>query len=433
MTRRTTIAALAAITALAATLAACGGGGDQQAAADQAIDDPQSVSGTVTWWDTSDATNEAPAFKDLITKFEKKYPKIDVEYVNVPFDGADDKFKTAAQAGDGAPDVMRADVGWTPTFAALGYLQPLDDTPASDGADDYLDTPMATNRYEGTTYGVPEVTDTLSLLYNKEHFAKAGIDGPPETWDELKDAATKLEKEIPGTDGIFLTADSYFLLPFVYGEGGDYADVGGKRITIDSPEVASAIETVEELSADGVGTIDTSANKYTNMQNAFKSGKASMIFNGPWAVSDVLSGTAFKDKDNLGIATVPAGPEGQGGPVGGHNLVVYAGSPDLAASYLFVQFLNSAESQAHVAAENNTLPTRASVYEMREIADNEIIAAFQEPLEGAVPRPAAPGAGDLYDTFTPFYEQIMGGQTSIQDGLSQAQQKAKGAIPGFES
>ncbi|PRX44518.1 carbohydrate ABC transporter substrate-binding protein (CUT1 family) [Prauserella shujinwangii] len=432
MKRRSTIAALAATTALA--VSACGSeGGAQDTAAQQAAQDPRSVSGTVTFWDTSDATNEAPAFADRIAEFEKKYPDIDVEYVNVPFDGADDKFKTAAQAGDGAPDVMRADVGWTPTFAALGYLQPLDGTPALDGADDYLDVSMRSTRYEGATYGVPSVTDTLALLYNKEHFAKAGIAEPPSTWAGLEDAARRLERTVPGTTGVFLNADSYFLLPFVYGEGGDYVDIDGERITIDSPEVANAIETVQRLTADGVGATDTSANKYTNMQNGFKNGTISMVVNGPWAVADYLSGKAFADPENLGVAPVPAGPEGQGGPVGGHNLVVYAGSPDLAASYLFIEFLNSVDSQAHVAAENNTLPTRRSVYERPEITDNRLIAAFRKPLEGAVPRPAAPGAGDLYDLFTPFYEKIMGGQVSIEDGLREAQRKAKGAVPGFES
>ncbi|WP_019812026.1 extracellular solute-binding protein [Saccharomonospora halophila] len=437
MKRTSRIAALAAATTLVAT--ACGGGGQSDAearvaeAVEQARQDPQSVSGTVTWWDTSDATNEAPAFEELVSRFEDEYPKIDVEYVNVPFDGADDKFKTAAQSGDGAPDVMRADVGWTPTFAALGYLQPLDDTPALSGADDYLPVPMQSSVYDGQTYGVPEVTDTLALLYNKEHFERAGIEQPPETWGELRETAKKLESEIDGTTGFFVNADSYFLLPFVYGQGGDYVDTDAEKITIDSPEVTAAIETARGLTTDGVGTTDTSSNKYTNMQNGFKDGSVSMILNGPWSVSDALSGDAFSDADNLGVAAVPAGPEGQGGPVGGHNLTIYAGTPDLAASLLFVEYLNSAESQAYVAEQNNTLPTRKSVYERPEVAENPVISAFAEPVEQAVPRPSAPGAGDLYDLFTPHYERILGGDTSLAEGLADAQREAAGAVPGFDS
>ncbi|WAL69669.1 extracellular solute-binding protein [Amycolatopsis cynarae] len=426
MSRRSALGALVASVALAAT--ACGGGTQNSAGTD-----PNSVSGTITWWDTSAASTESPAFKDLVAKFEQKYPKIHVNYVNVPFDGSDDKFKTAAQAGNGAPDVMRADVGWTPTFAALGYLQPLDGTPALADDGDFLPVPYASAKYQGKTYGVPEVTDTLALLYNKDLFAKAGITSVPRTWDEVKTAAQQLEQKVPGTTGVFVNADSYFLLPFLYGEGGDVVDTQAKKITLDSDKMAAAITTAKSLAQPGIGATDTSSNKYTNMNNGFKSGTIGMVLNGPWAVKEYLSGSAFANPDNLGVAPVPAGPAGQGGPVGGHNLVVYAGSPNIAASELFVQFMTSAESQAYIASKNNTMPTRKSVYAMPEVAGNKQIAAFQAPLDGSKPRPAAPGAGDLYDMFTPYYQKILGNQASLQDALAQAQQKAKGAVPGFQS
>src|SRR5262245_4993159 len=123
MRRRTILTAGLVAGALVAGTAACGS--DNKTSTPAA--EPE---GTVTWWDTSDATNEAPKFKELISQFEAKYPKIKINYVNVPFDQARDKFKTAAASGAGAPDVMRAEVAWTPEFASLGYLQKLDGTPA---------------------------------------------------------------------------------------------------------------------------------------------------------------------------------------------------------------------------------------------------------------------------------------------------------------
>src|SRR5215475_5933765 len=112
MKRRFAVAA-----AVAAAVAIAAAGCSSSSGSSKASTDPASVSGTVTWWDTSDATNEAPNYKTLISQFEAKYPKIKVNYVNVPFSDAENKFKTAAQSGSGAPDVLRADVGWTPTFA----------------------------------------------------------------------------------------------------------------------------------------------------------------------------------------------------------------------------------------------------------------------------------------------------------------------------
>jgi arabinogalactan oligomer/maltooligosaccharide transport system substrate-binding protein len=427
------IIGVALIGAAALTTAACGGSDGGSAGAPRSSVDPNSVAGTITWWDTSDATNEAPAYRTLIGRFEAKYPKIKVSYVNVPFSNAENNFKTAAQAGKGAPDVMRADVGWTPTFASLGYLQPLDGTPALAGDGDYLAGAYATDHLNGHVYGVPEVTDTLALLYNKTLFKQAGIANPPATWDELRTDARTIEQKVPGTTGVFVDPDSYYLLPFVYGEGGDYVNAAAKKITISSPAVAQGVATAQQLSAGGVGRTDTSSNGYTNMQNDFKSGKVAMIVNGPWSTADDLKGSAFTDPTSLGVAKVPAGPKGQGGPTGGHNLVVYAGSGNLPADYLFVQFMNSAASQAFVAGKNNTLPTHQAAYSMSEVTGNPLLAAFAGPLQVSKGRPAAAGAGDLFDVITPYYQKIMSNQVSTSEGLGQAQQAAAKYVPGYSA
>ncbi|WP_327046036.1 extracellular solute-binding protein [Microbispora sp. NBC_01189] len=170
MRRVLTSAVVAAAPALAVTACGNDSGNDSADAGSAPAGSaaPAEASGTVTWWDTSDATNEGPVFRELVKDFEAKYPKIKVEYVNLPFADARDKFKTAAQSGSGAPDVLRTDVGWVAEFASLGYLAPLDGTPAVDNPDEFLPVPAASGEYDGKTYGVPQVTDTLGLLYNKE-------------------------------------------------------------------------------------------------------------------------------------------------------------------------------------------------------------------------------------------------------------------------
>src|SRR5690606_20189019 len=247
MRRVISAAAIAAALALAAT--ACGGpaGTDPATATSKA---PGEVSGEITWWDTSDATTEAPVFQELVKEFEAKYPKIKVNYVNVPFADAQNKFKTAAQAGSGAPDVLRTEVGWVAEFASLGYLAPLDGTPAVDRPEDFLPAPAAAGKYDGKTYAVPQVTDTLGLLYNKKLLKEAGYDEPPATFDELKQVALDVKKKT-GVEGLALNVDSYFLLPFIYGEGGDLLDVANKKITVASPQSAAGVKIVEDLITSG--------------------------------------------------------------------------------------------------------------------------------------------------------------------------------------
>jgi arabinogalactan oligomer/maltooligosaccharide transport system substrate-binding protein len=412
MRRIVRTAAALAVVALAAT--ACSGGDD--AGTGQAAKDPRNVSGTVTWWDTSDATNEGPVFKELVAKFEAKYPKIKVNYVNVPFDAAQNKFKTAAQSGSGAPDVFRAEVAWTPGFAKLGYLQPLAGTPAVDGEDDYLPGPVASTRFDGKTYGVPQVTDTLALLYNKELLAKAGVTAP-KTMDELKSAALAVKAKT-GAGGVYLNPGGYFLLPFLYGEGTDLVDADAKKITVNSPEAAKAVDRVKDLIASGAAVKPDFADGYNNMQASFKDGKVAMVVNGPWSVADDLKGKAFAKPENLGIAPVPAGGSGKAGaPTGGHNYVVYAGSKQLDASYLFVQFMNSAENQAYLAEKLSLLPTRKSAYEQGGVKASPVVTAFGEVLETAVPRPAIPEGGDLFKALDENYVKVLNGSSSTEKGL----------------
>ncbi|MBC2873859.1 MULTISPECIES: extracellular solute-binding protein [Streptomyces] len=422
------ISVAAVVGVLALTVTACGsdgggGGGDGSKAAK----DPGGVSGTVTWWDTSDATNEAPAFKKLVKDFETKYPKIKVDYVNVPFDQAQQKFKTAASTGKGAPDVLRSDVGWTPGFAQLGYLKDLTGTPALDKRDDFLEGPLKNAAYEGKTYGVPQVTDTLGLLYNKDLFKKAGVDKPPATWQEVKEAAKKV-KEKAGADGIGLSPDSYYSLPFLYGEKSDMVDAAAKKITISDAASRKGIETAVDLVKSGAAPKPAGTDGYNALKTDFKNGKLAMLVDGPWATKELFGGEAFKNKDNLGIAAVPAGSTGvAGAPVGGHNLVVYAGSGNFDASYLFTRFMTDAERQTEISKAIGLLPTRKAAYTPEVLAD-PVRKSFHEALATAHPRPPIPQGGDLFTVWLQHYTRILTLKEEPQAGLDATAKEWKSAL-----
>jgi arabinogalactan oligomer/maltooligosaccharide transport system substrate-binding protein len=411
---------IAATLALAVALTTVGCGQDKPA---------DSSTGTVTWWDTSDATTEAPTYQGLVADFQAKNPKIKVNYVNVPFSDAEQKFKTAAQGGSGAPDVMRSDVGWTPAFAAQGYLLPLDGTVAVDQKADFLAGPVGTAEYDGKMYGAPQVTDTLGLLYNKALFAKAGITAAPTTWAELKTDAEAL-KARAGVDGVYLNPDSYFLLPFLYGEGANLVDVATKKITINAPEAVKGVQIAQDLVSSGAAAKPAYTDGYASMQAAFKDGKVGMIINGPWSAADIFSGKSFQDKANLGIAPVPAGSTGKAGaPVGGHNLVVYAGTAHAAAAEQFVQFMTSATTEATTAAKLGTLPARASAY-TPEVTKNAVIKSFQQAMAVAQPRIALPQASDLLGPLSQDYVKILQGEPA-QAGLDNSAKEFRTLLPGW--
>ncbi|MEU6316125.1 extracellular solute-binding protein [Streptomyces sp. NPDC047009] len=418
------IAASALVASLALAATACGGSDSGSDKSDGPV--------TITWWDTSNATNEAPTYKALVADFEKANPKIKVKYVDVPFDQAQNKFDTAA-GSKGAPDVLRSEVGWTPAFAKKGYFLPLDGTEALADKDKFQASLIQQAQYEGKTYGVPIVTDTLALVYNKALFQKAGITEAPKTWDELKSDAAKV-KDKAGVDGYWGSTQAYYAQSFLYGEGTDTVDASAKKITVNSDAAKKAYGTWLSLfSGKGLHKADTTADAYAHIQDAFVNGKVAAIIQGPWEITNFYKGSAFTDKSNLGIATVPAGSAGKAGaPTGGHNLSVYAGSDKAhqEAALKFVNFMTSAKSQETIALKNSTLPTRDDAYSAQVKADPGI-AGYQGVLAAAQPRPALPEYSSLWGPLDTELPKIAGGKEPLDKGLSNAELAIAKLVPDF--
>ncbi|GAA2442967.1 extracellular solute-binding protein [Streptomyces macrosporus] len=395
--------------------------------------DDSTVSGTVTWWDTSGEA-ESPHFRKLVAEFEKKHPTIDVDYVHVPFDQAQRKYLDAVESGEGVPDVLRADVGWTAGFMAAGHLADLTGTPALEGGtSDFLPSVTESVTYEdGGVYGVPQVTDTLALLYNRRIFEEAGITRPPATWKELKDTALRIE-ERTGVEGVVLNPDPFYALPFLYGEGSDLVDVASRRITVADSASVRGISTAADLVASGAAPKPPAKDAYGAMQSAFRAGEAAMMINGPWATADLFASEEFEERGNLGIATVPAGSTGTaGGPIGGHNLVVSAESDALDAACLFVGYMTSAKQQERTALALGLLPTRTAAYSGKVLSD-PVRDSFYRALTKAVARPAIPEGGDLLGVLQPHYTAILRGEETPRQGLTRTAEKWRtDLLPGYE-
>ncbi|MFD5566721.1 extracellular solute-binding protein [Streptomyces cadmiisoli] len=417
------IAATALVASLALAATACGGDGDSGDKADGPV--------TLTWWDTSNATNEAPTYQALVKEFEAANKDIKVKYVNVPFDQAQNKFDTAA-GSKGAPDVLRSEVGWTPAFAKKGFFLPLDGTEALAEQDKFQPSLIEQAKFEGKTYGVPFTTDTLALVYNKDLFEEAGVEAP-KTWDDLRKAAATI-KEKTGVDGYWGSTQAYYAQSFLHGEGTDTVDAEAKKLTVTSAEAKKGYETWLSLfEGKGLHKADTTADAYAHIQDAFVNGEVASIIQGPWEITNFYKGSAFKEKENLGIATVPAGSSGQAGaPTGGHNLAVYAGSDEAhqKAALKFVNFMTSAKAQETIALKNSTLPTRDDAYTAQVKADPGI-AGYQGVLPAAQPRPALPEYSSLWGPLDEELPKIAGGKESLDEGLKSAETAMAKLVPDF--
>ena len=118
-------------------------------------------------------------------------------HVNYPWGDVWTKALAATAAGN-PPDVIIQDIRTVTHRAEAKQATDLTDLIAKEGdgfTDQFYPQLMDAMMYEGHAYGLPYVTDTRILYYDKDAFAEAGLDpeAPPETWAQLVEYARKLD------------------------------------------------------------------------------------------------------------------------------------------------------------------------------------------------------------------------------------------------
>ncbi len=153
----------------------------------------------ITFWH-SFVSSTIPSLKELLAKFEKENPGIEIEAQYIPTgDALIQKLITAVQS-ETAPDIswlhsdfMEDLVGADAIYKMEDFINGEDGISQEDINDIYPPLIQYAS-WKGTLYSLPMEATNLALLYNKDMFRKAGLDPekPPTNWDEFHDYAKKL-------------------------------------------------------------------------------------------------------------------------------------------------------------------------------------------------------------------------------------------------
>lgn len=162
---------------------------------------------TLTLWSLDRDIQPAP---NLIKEFNALNNGIKIEYRQLQFDDVVSESMRAYSTGN-APDIIAIDNPNHAMFAARGaFLDVTDMIAKSDviKTENYFPGPLKSVMWDGKYFGVPKATNTIALYYNKDLFKAAGLDAakPPQTWDELVDAARKLTNPSKNVYGISFSA-----------------------------------------------------------------------------------------------------------------------------------------------------------------------------------------------------------------------------------
>lgn len=274
---------------LVLTTACSTGGNDANSEGNAGGDEKGSVD--ILWWsfDSDSEERDAPdVYKDIFNDYNKEFgTNYNMTYEYIPFeDYSGSKLMTAFAAGSG-PDIYMLCPPYLPNYVNAGSVLPLTDYYTEDMLKDFSEGMIQNATMGGEIYTIPLHMDLLALWYDAKLFEAEGVK-VPETWDEMVDAAVKLNKDgrygmtlrIINDDAGWRTFDFY---PFVWSAGGDIFDAEAKKSLFDSPEVLSALELYKEMADAGVLNINPSRSE--DDLGILCEGETAMQITGSWACS----------------------------------------------------------------------------------------------------------------------------------------------------
>src|SRR5215203_5430311 len=315
-----------------------------------------------------------------------------------------DKLRTQFQAGGENIDVILGDVIWTAELAESGWISDLSDRFPESKQQHFLPGSVEAITFNGKPYGMPWFTDTGLLYYRKDLLKKSGFNGPPKTWDELKQMTRKVRRDSDIEFGfLFQGAKSEAGVcdgcEFIWGHGGNVLDPSDPtKVLVDSPQAIEGLETERSMITDGIAPKAVTVYEETETEGEFLRGDAVFLRNWPYVYS--LIGTSSYPKlktDQVGVSELPSADGKPGnGTVGDQPLYISTSSKYPDAAWKFIEFLTASEQQRFRAIEGSYLPTRSDLYDDPEIQDSvPVVALAKEALQHTRPRPVSPYYSDM--------------------------------------
>ncbi len=125
--------------------------------------------------------------------------KVDLQVID--WNSIDQQVSTMLQNNQ-PPDVLNLNA--FASYAKDGLLYTAEEILSPKTKDDFLDAFARGGEYRGKLYGFPILSSARAFFYNRALLAKAGLAGPPGTWDEFVQAARKVQALGGGTIGYAL-------------------------------------------------------------------------------------------------------------------------------------------------------------------------------------------------------------------------------------
>ena len=376
--------AVASAFVLTACQASEGDGGDAPAA------------GSLTVW--VDAERVA-ALEDVAAEYETQ-TGIKVTLVSKDNNTIKDDFIQQSPQGRG-PDITMGAHDWVGELATNGVIAPIE---LGDTASDYLDVAVAASTYEGTVYMLPYAVENIAVLRNADLIPEAAT-----SFDDMIAKGTDAGLAQPFVVEQGAEGNPYHLYPFqtafgapVFGLGAD----GGYDPAQLELGSAGGFEFATWLGAqgkNGTAVFNTDIDGDIAKQN-FLDGTSALWLTGPWNV-----GAAVEAGVNVAIDVVPSPTADAAAPFAGVKgfYLNQESENKVAANDFLVNYLGTEDVQVKLYESGNILPALRAAAEAASA--DPIIAGFAAVGEQAVPMPAIPQMGAVWEFWGVAQAEIING------------------------
>lgn len=333
--------------------------------------------------------------------------------------------------GSSGYTVLSVDVVWTAEFAANGYLEelPTDKLPTTG----YLKPSVDSGTYFNKLYAFPATSDGAMLYYRKDLLDAAGLQ-PPKTFDEMKQACTKIKASVPGIDCFAGQMQKYEgltcnIAEMINSSGGEFLSADGKPTVNSEKSVAGVQWAVNAL---GDGTIPKAALtwKEEESRQAFQSGK--LIFHRNWPYIYSLANKTDGSSAIAGKFAVAPLP-GQSGPgvstLGGHNMGISKYAKNKGTALEFIKWYNSPENQKLNTIATSQAPTWEALYTDPELTGKlAYLPTLKQSISAAKPRPKAVKYGDATQAIQDASYAALNGQKTPKAAMDELQSKLESIV-----
>jgi ABC-type glycerol-3-phosphate transport system substrate-binding protein len=381
----------------------------------------------VRWfqWKTTEVGEKL--MNEVKAAFEKDNPDVTLTLVDSPFLGFHDKVINLFQANVLA-DVVMAQVDWPVEYAELGILEPLDAFIAKEPKP-FMDNifPTFHKKWRGKQYYLPIETGPVALFYNTEIFRKAGIAGPPKTWDEYVQIAKKVtnpEQKIFATTGTMSaeppTNLTYDLYPLIYQAGGDVIDEKTNKAVFNSPAGVKAVQWyVDLMNVHKVSVPGILSNGEKEKRANFAAGNIAMMFEGSFGIPIQRQMNANLQFD---VALMPRETT-TGTVVRGAVNCMTTQAKNKEAAWKFMRWLHGPVGIEMWSKGSGSFPSRKDVAEQAWFQEKKLFQVFVQQLllpNAKSPNLGMPNAVQLNKALTVEVQNVLQGKKNAKQALDDA-------------